>query len=74
MTAIWKALHDVEGPLMAVLRPIVRSEPVIPLETAEINGAGLADARQLDHLDSNRTTTDDRFRATEHAMLASPTA
>jgi hypothetical protein len=28
----------------------------------------------LTGVDRNRTTTDDRFRATEHAMLASPTA
>jgi len=31
---------------VAVQRPIVRSEPAVPLETAEFNGAGLADARQ----------------------------
>jgi hypothetical protein len=30
----------------AVQRPIVRSEPVIPRETAEFDSDGLADARQ----------------------------
>jgi len=33
-------------PLLADQRPIVRSEPVIPLEIAEFDGDGLADVRQ----------------------------
>jgi hypothetical protein len=31
---------------LADQRPIVRSEPVIPVEIAEFNSDGLADARQ----------------------------
>src|SRR5450755_4627198 len=39
-------LNDHDGRVLADQRPIVRSEPVIPLETAEFDSDGLADARQ----------------------------
>jgi hypothetical protein len=46
MAVLWKGRFPLDCLKVAEQRPIVRSEPVIPRETAEFDSDGLADARQ----------------------------
>jgi hypothetical protein len=46
MTAFCRGFSHLERLKVADQRPIVRSEPVIPLDTAEFDNDGLADGRQ----------------------------
>jgi len=46
MTAFRASVSHDDRLVLADQRPIVRSEPVIPLEIAEFDSAGLADVRQ----------------------------
>jgi hypothetical protein len=46
MAAIRKGFRHAELPVLADQRPIVRSEPVMPRETAEFDSDGLAGGRQ----------------------------
>jgi hypothetical protein len=58
--------------VLADQRPIVRSEPVIALETAEFDSDGLADVRQPGKADPKLPDTTGRYRAAKMTTPAGP--
>jgi hypothetical protein len=66
---------NAQGPLLADQRPIVRSEPVIPLETAEFDSNGLANVRQRVISTLPDTSVSNRVAQTTQKLISgAPTA